>query len=112
MAIMSKPTGNPSPSIIEDLSNRLATNVSRDPEALLQAMSESERNVVLHVVKQIDQLSRVSGASPAAILNQYFPHMGMEQPNVSFRQDRRRSSTIRPSSKVTIRSAKSRMRLS
>ena len=82
MAIMSKPTGNPSPSIIEDLSNRLATNVSRDPEALLQAMSESERNVVLHVVKQIDQLSRVSGTSPAAILNQYFPHMGMERRKV------------------------------
>jgi hypothetical protein len=82
MAIMSKPTGNPSPSIIEDLRNRLASNVSRDPEALLQAMSESERNVVLHVVKQIDQLSRVSGASPAAILNQYFPHMGMERRKV------------------------------
>ncbi|MBF9021772.1 hypothetical protein FZCC0069_01235 [Rhodobacterales bacterium FZCC0069] len=82
MAIMSKPTGNPSPSIIEDLRNRLASNVSRDPEALLQPMSESERNVVLHVVKQIDQLSRVSGASPAAILNQYFPHMGMERRKV------------------------------
>lgn len=82
MAIMSKPTGNPSPSMIEDLRNRLAANVSRDPEALLQAMSESERNVVLHVVKQIDQLSRVSGASPAAILNQYFPHMGMERRKV------------------------------
>ena len=82
MAIMSKPTGNPSPSIIEDLRNRLASNVSRDPEALLQAMSESERNVVLHVVKQIDQLSRVSGASPAAILNQYFPHMGIERRKV------------------------------
>ena len=82
MAIMSKPTGTPSPSIIEDLRNRLATNVSRDPEALLQAMSESERNVVLHVVKQIDQLSRISGASPAAILNQYFPHMGMERRKV------------------------------
>ena len=82
MAIMSKPTGTPSSSIIEDLRNRLATNVSRDPEALLQAMSESERNVVLHVVKQIDQLSRVSGASPAAILNQYFPHMGMERRKV------------------------------
>ena len=82
MAIMSKPTGNPSPSIIEDLRTRLATSVSRDPEALLQAMSESERNVVLHVVKQIDQLSRVSGASPAAILNQYFPHMGMERRKV------------------------------
>ncbi|QPI85113.1 hypothetical protein I3V23_11175 [Rhodobacterales bacterium HKCCA1288] len=82
MAIMSKPTGTPSSSIIEDLRNRLASNVSRDPEALLQAMSESERNVVLHVVKQIDQLSRVSGASPAAILNQYFPHMGMERRKV------------------------------
>ena len=82
MAIMSKPTGNPSSSIIEDLRNRLAANVSRDPEALLHAMSESERNVVLHVVKQIDQLSRVSGASPAAILNQYFPHMGMERRKV------------------------------
>lgn len=82
MAIMSKPTGTPSPSIIEDLRNRLATNVSRDPEALLQAMSESERNVVLHVVKQIDQLSRISGASPAAILNQYFPHMGIERRKV------------------------------
>jgi hypothetical protein len=79
---MSKPTGNPSSSIIEDLRNRLASNVSRDPEALLQAMSESERNVVLHVVKQIDQLSRISGASPAAILNQYFPHMGMERRKV------------------------------
>ena len=82
MAIMSKPTGNPSSSIIEDLRNRLASNVSRSPEALLQAMGESERNVVLHVVKQIDQLSRVSGASPAAILNQYFPHMGMERRKV------------------------------
>ena len=82
MAIMSKPTGNPSPSIIEDLRNRLASNVSRDPEALLQAMSASERSVVLHVVKQIDQLSRISGASPAAILNQYFPHMGMERRKV------------------------------
>ena len=82
MAIMSKPTGTNSSSITEDLRNRLASNVSRDPEALLQAMSESERNVVLHVVKQIDQLSRVSGASPAAILNQYFPHMGMERRKV------------------------------
>lgn len=82
MAIMSKPTGNPSSSIIEDLRNRLASNVSRGPEALLQAMGESERNVVLHVVKQIDQLSRISGASPAAILNQYFPHMGIERRKV------------------------------
>lgn len=82
MTGLMNPTGKDPSSILEELRTLLATNVQRDPEAILQAMSESERNVVLHVVKQIDQLSRISGASPAAILNQYFPHMGMERRKV------------------------------
>lgn len=78
----SKPTSTLEPFIIKDPRKRLATNMSLEPDTLLQAMRESERNVVLHVVKQIDRLSRISGASPAAIINEYFPHMGMERRNV------------------------------
>ena len=66
-------------SILDEMKAKLNGNRTKDPEAVLQGMSEQERAVILNAVKMIDMMRQLSGQSAAEILADRFPHMPMER---------------------------------
>ena len=69
---MSKPTGNPSSSILEDFRNRLATTMSRDPETLLASMPEDKQNAILYMARQVERIMRFSRDSAAEAMTSLY----------------------------------------
>jgi len=78
---MSKPTGN-NQSILEDLRNRLATNVSRDVETLLASMPETQQNAILTMAKEADRAMRFSRISAAQAITRLYPNADMDKRKV------------------------------
>ncbi len=77
---MSKPTGNQT--ILEDLRNRLATNVSRDAETLLASMPEAQQNAILMMAKEADRAMRFSRISAAQAITRLYPNADIDKRKV------------------------------
>ncbi len=77
---MSKQTGNQT--ILEDLRNRLATNVSRDAETLLASMPEAQQNAILTMAKEADRAMRFSRISAAQAITRLYPNADMDKRKV------------------------------
>ena len=72
------PTGN-NQTILEDLRNRLATNVSRDAEALLASMPETQQNAILTMAKEANRSMRFSRISAAQAITRLYPNADMDK---------------------------------
>ncbi|MDB2548042.1 hypothetical protein N9X60_00405 [Paracoccaceae bacterium] len=69
-------------SILEDLRNRLATNVSRDAETLLASMPEAQQNAILTMAKEADRAMRFSRISAAQAITRLYPNADMDKRKV------------------------------
>jgi hypothetical protein len=82
MAGLMNPTGKNPSSIIDELRNRLAMNVSRDPETLLASMPEDKRNAILVMAREANRVMRFSNISAAQAITRLYPNADMDKRKV------------------------------
>ena len=82
MTGLMNPIGKNPSSILEDLRNRLATNVSRDAETLLSSMPETQQNAILTMAKEADRAMRFSRISAAQAITRLYPNADMDKRKV------------------------------
>lgn len=79
--LMNPTSKNPS-SILDELRNRLAINVSRDPETLLASMPEAQRNAILVMAREANRVMQFSNISAAQAITRLFPNADMDKRKV------------------------------
>ena len=82
MAGLMNPTGKDPSSILDELRNRLAMNVSRDPETLLASMPEDKRNAILVMAREANRVMRFSNISAAQAITRLYPNADMDKRKV------------------------------
>lgn len=82
MAGLMNPTGKNPSSILDELRNRLAINVSRDPETLLASMPEDKRNAILVMAREANRVMQFSNISAAQAITRLYPNADMDRRKV------------------------------
>ena len=82
MTGLMNPTGKNPSSILDELRNRLAINVSPDPETLLASMPEDQHNAILVMAREANRVMRFSNISAAQAITRLYPNADMDKRKV------------------------------